>query len=137
MQPTNNNPVIFLKGIEHSEMERILQFVYTGEAECFAEQIKDFLMVAKSLGIKELNSNEDFCGQSGSNNTLHQEKEGVKSEAVDDHHEDVNTEDWLDEGDTEGQTPINSEADYTRSECKQFFFFFNYFQYSYYNYYLL
>ena len=119
MQPTNNNPVIFLKGIEHSEMERILQFVYTGEAECFAEQIKDFLMVAKSLGIKELNSNEDFCGQSGSNNTLHQEKEGVKSEAVDDHHEDVNTEDWLDEGDTEGQTPINSEADYTRSECKQ------------------
>ena len=121
MNPVNNtHPVIFLKGVEHSEMEKILQFVYTGEAECFAENIKDFLMVAKSLEIKELTLNEDFCGQSGSNNTLlRQEKEGVKSEAVDDHQEDVDTEDCFDEGHTESQTATNSEADYSRSECKQ------------------
>ena len=37
MQPTNYNPVIFLKGIEHTEMERILHtctHIYTQPYTC-------------------------------------------------------------------------------------------------------
>ena len=84
-------------------------------------KISKFLDLKIKILEKKLNSNEDFCGQSGSNNTLHQEKEGVKSESVDDHHKDVNSEDLFDEGNTD-QTPITSETsetDYSRSECKQ------------------
>ena len=30
----NNHPVIYLRGIQHSEIESILQFIYLGEAKC-------------------------------------------------------------------------------------------------------
>ena len=56
----NNHPVIYLRGIQYSEMESILQFVYLGEAKCYKERMNEFLTVAKNLHILELaNSIED------------------------------------------------------------------------------
>ena len=43
--------VIFLSGIQHSEMESILQFMYLGETKIDDERIKEILKVAKSLKI--------------------------------------------------------------------------------------
>ena len=50
----NNHPVIYLRGIQHSEMESILQFIYLGEAKCYKERMNEFLNVAKNLDIREL-----------------------------------------------------------------------------------
>ena len=50
-----NSSVIFLKGVEFSEMESILQFIYLGEATFYEERMNHFLEAAKSLEIKELN----------------------------------------------------------------------------------
>ena len=45
---------MYLKGIQYSEMESILQFIYLGEATIFEERMDELLTVAKSLEIKEL-----------------------------------------------------------------------------------
>ena len=47
----NNHPVIYLRGIQHSEMESILQFIYLGEAKFYEERMNEFLTVAKNLDI--------------------------------------------------------------------------------------
>ena len=52
---TNNiHPVIYLRGIQHSEMESILQFIYLGEAKFHEERINEFLTVAKNLDFRDL-----------------------------------------------------------------------------------
>merc|ERR1711911_537004 len=50
----NSSTIMYLRGIQHSEMESILQFIYLGEATFHEERMDEFLAVAKSLEIKEL-----------------------------------------------------------------------------------
>merc|ERR1739838_51440 len=54
----NNSPIMYLRGIQYSEMESIMQFVYLGEATFYEERMDEFLAVAKSLEIKELCNTE-------------------------------------------------------------------------------
>ena len=54
LDPLNANPVIYLRGIQHSEIESILQFIYLGEAKFYAERMQELLLVAKSLDIMEI-----------------------------------------------------------------------------------
>ena len=48
------NPFIFLRGIQSHVIESILQFIYLGETSIPYEQANEFLEVAKSLEIKEI-----------------------------------------------------------------------------------
>ena len=50
----NSNQIMYLRGIQFSEMESIMQFIYLGEATFFEERMDEFIAVAKLLGIKEL-----------------------------------------------------------------------------------
>ena len=50
----NSSTIMYLRGIQYSEIESILQFIYLGEATFFEERMDEFLAVAKSLEIKEL-----------------------------------------------------------------------------------
>ena len=52
----NVNPVIYLRGIQHSEIESIMQFIYLGEAKFYEERIGEFIMVSKNLEIKEMSA---------------------------------------------------------------------------------
>ena len=54
----NSNTLMYLRGIQYSEMESIMQFIYLGEATFYEERMDEFLAVAKSLEIKELYSAE-------------------------------------------------------------------------------
>ena len=64
----NSNPIMYLRGIQFSEMESIMQFIYLGEATFYEERMNEFLAVAKSLEVKELcnvetkpnNESDDF-----------------------------------------------------------------------------
>ena len=49
-----SSTIMYLRGIQFSEMEPIIQFIYLGEATFDEERINEFLAVAKSLEIKEL-----------------------------------------------------------------------------------
>ena len=46
--------IMYLRGIQYSEMESIMQFIYLGEATFYEERMEEFLAVAKSLEIKKL-----------------------------------------------------------------------------------
>ena len=50
----NSRPIMYLRGIQYSELESIMQFIYLGEATFYEERMDEFLAVAKSLEIKEL-----------------------------------------------------------------------------------
>ena len=50
----NSSPIIYLRGVQHFEMESIMQFIYLGEATFHEERMDEFLAVAKSLEIKNL-----------------------------------------------------------------------------------
>ena len=50
----NSSPIMYLRGIQFSEMESIVQYIYLGEATFSQDRIEEFLSVAKSLEIKEL-----------------------------------------------------------------------------------
>merc|ERR1719418_46895 len=56
----NPNPIIYLRGIQHSEMESIMQFIYLGETRLSGERASEFLAVSKELDIKELSSNVEI-----------------------------------------------------------------------------
>ena len=58
-----NSSVVYLKGINFSEMDSILQFIYLGEARCYEERMNNFFEAGKSLGIKELNKEVDDIGK--------------------------------------------------------------------------
>ena len=55
--------VIYLRGIQHQEMESILEFMYMGVATFYQERMNDFLNVAKNLEIKEISKDLEFDEQ--------------------------------------------------------------------------
>ena len=70
MEIQNQHPVIYLRGIQFSEIESILQFIYLGEAKFLEHRVNEFLSVAKNLEIKEFsNDNASDSDVSNSNNT--------------------------------------------------------------------
>ena len=56
LDPSKANSVIYLRGIQHSEMESIMDFIYLGEARIYEERVSEFIMVSKNLEIKELST---------------------------------------------------------------------------------
>ena len=69
LQIDKNNvyPVIYLRGIQHSEMESIMQFIYFGEARFYEERVREFLQVSKELEIKDLLYGMEMNNQPDSN----------------------------------------------------------------------
>ena len=67
---TNNqvNTLIYLRGINHEELESILRFIYLGEATFYQERMNEFLNFAKNFDIKEIGKN-----------TIHKESVELKS----------------------------------------------------------
>ena len=51
-----NSSVIYLRGIQHQEMESILEFMYLGVATFYQDRMNEFLNVAKNLEIKEVSN---------------------------------------------------------------------------------
>ena len=49
----SNHPVIYLRGIQHLEMESILKFVYLGETSIHQDSLTEFIQTAKLLEIRE------------------------------------------------------------------------------------
>ena len=63
----NSSPIMYLRGIQYTELESIMQFIYLGEATFHEERMDEFLSVAKSLEIKELCNDETELLNDGPN----------------------------------------------------------------------
>ena len=59
----SNDPVIYLMGIQYSEIESILQFMYLGEAKLYKDRRNEFLCAVKDLEIKELSKRVESSDQ--------------------------------------------------------------------------
>ena len=59
----SKHSVIFLRGVQHSEMESIIQFIYLGQTTFYEDRINEFLSIAKSLQIPELDKSFDSHSQ--------------------------------------------------------------------------
>ena len=92
---TNNHPVIYLRGIKHSEIESILQFIYLGETKLSNHNLNELLLVAKNLEIEEFSKNVEVVrlqysqSDHSTNSGLHYEPtENIKSEDDDEIQDD-------------------------------------------------
>ena len=115
----NSSTLMYLKGINSSEMEAIIQFIYLGETTFFEESLDEFLSVAKSLEIKELynyfqtETNEELDDEKLEEPTLvsdHFTKQAPKEE----NREGVNVNGLL------FRTETNDELDYENLEEQTF-----------------
>ena len=51
-----SNQIMYLRGVQYSELESIIKFIYLGEATFYEERMDEFLAVAKLLELKGLSS---------------------------------------------------------------------------------
>ena len=59
IEASHKNPLIYLRGIRHSDIQSILQFIHLGDITISEERINEFLLVAKSLEIIGLSNNHE------------------------------------------------------------------------------
>ncbi|CAL4099376.1 unnamed protein product [Meganyctiphanes norvegica] len=57
------HPIVILKDVGHTEMERLLEFMYNGEVSIAQDQLAAFLKTAESLKIRGLAGNSDDMEQ--------------------------------------------------------------------------
>ena len=55
----HSNQIMYLRGVQYSDLASIMQFIYLGEVTFYEERIDEFFAVAKSLEIKELCNDEN------------------------------------------------------------------------------
>ena len=80
----NTNPVIYLRGIQHPEMESIMQFIYLGEAKFYEERMREFLQVSKELEIKELSTGIEKNDQTSSDETSSKHENSADEDVYED-----------------------------------------------------
>merc|ERR1719318_78235 len=84
------SPFLYLKGIKMSELERVVDFLYTGEANIVQEDLNTFLTTAEELQVKglqnngrpkiqkqgsdELDNKVDFVNSNSENGKIHHSK---------------------------------------------------------------
>merc|ERR550519_3301095 len=61
----HSHPLIFLRGVNHQELDSILQFIYLGKTWVDHSNIKKFAEAAKDLQIKKLAENIRLGNTSG------------------------------------------------------------------------
>ena len=59
----SQHPLIYLRGIQSQEIQAVLQFIYTGEAEVSQERMGQFIRVANDLEVKEISDNLPILGE--------------------------------------------------------------------------
>ena len=54
----HQHPLLYMKGLKHSDLECIISFIYQGEVSVAQEELSSFLAVAQDLRIKGLTQND-------------------------------------------------------------------------------
>ena len=48
---SNENPLIYLNGIKYKELNKIIEFIYTGQCEVSTFDLEDFLAIGRVIGV--------------------------------------------------------------------------------------
>ena len=65
LENPQSQPLLYLSGVKHKQLESILQFMYSGEVIVLKEDIEEFLKIGMDLEMKEL-----FIFQGGPGDSL-------------------------------------------------------------------
>ena len=57
-QNPHQHPLLYLKGVEYSNLQSVLSFMYNGEVNVAQEELNSFLAVAEDLQVKGLTQNQ-------------------------------------------------------------------------------
>merc|ERR1712055_996314 len=80
-QNSHQHPLLYLKGVEFSDLQAVLNFMYHGEVNVAQEELNSFLSVAEDLQVKGLTQNK-----SAQSSTQHQQPEQARSKHLKQHH---------------------------------------------------
>ena len=58
-ESNNTNSIVYLRGINHVELESILEFIYCGQTTLYQDRMQEFLKVGKDLKVKEIENTFD------------------------------------------------------------------------------
>ena len=80
----SQHPLIYLRGIQSQEIQAVLQFIYTGEAEVSQERMGEFIRVANDLEVKEIKDNMTLppVDDQSDEETIVENKEKEKKENI-------------------------------------------------------
>ena len=101
-------PIIYLKGINHHEMESILQFMYLGEARFSQERTSEFLRVAMELELKSISQIDKNNSQNEASVELY--KESVITTQSKDHMTELNPSEQVLELNTNDFDEVSSDV---------------------------
>ena len=93
---TPANSTIYLRGIQHKELEAILQFVYLGKATIYQERLKIFLNVTKDLNIKEIGDVVSDDAEESMHEDVHEENQHNSDDIQENGFEDLEKEEKVD-----------------------------------------
>ena len=80
LEHPQSQPLLYLSGVKHKQLESILQFMYSGEVIVLKEDIEEFLKIGMDLEMKEL-----FIFQGGPGDSLeHVDNSIVETNKYDD-----------------------------------------------------
>jgi hypothetical protein len=71
----HQHPLLYLKGVKHSELLAVLNFMYMGEVNVAQEELNSFLSVAEELKVKGLTQGNSGPKSSNENTVNHTKKE--------------------------------------------------------------
>ena len=80
MMTRENKSIVNLKGIAYEEIDSILQFIYLGEATLHPDRMKEFLVAAQKMKVKELCKESKMIFER--NNAMNFEHQQIKKEVV-------------------------------------------------------
>ena len=73
----HSHPLIFLRGVPHSQLSAIVDFIYLGQAEIRQEDVEAFVKLAVELGVKGLEI-RDKGTEGGKDGEKSNEKQATK-----------------------------------------------------------
>ena len=78
----HSHPLLYLRGIQQTELQALLKFMYFGETQIFENRINDFVGVAKDLEVKEISEEQDENAEDEEQSNTYHEEETVNEEST-------------------------------------------------------
>ena len=113
-----NNSAIYLRGVNHQEIEAVLDFMYLGVATTSQERLDEFLKVSISLGVKEIITNGSFDVRNTQENDDAQDKNQVSRVKTESKRNTKNATDYSASYNLEPNKRANS-SDASKFSCYQ------------------
>jgi len=118
LENPHQHPLLFLKGIKHSELLAIMKFIYLGETDVAQDELKHFMEVSADLQIKGLHENEKQISDERDSSSPFETDSSLKVVEEEVFDIDIMKSDSLDD---EGSTEVISVYDHGQAKEQKYY----------------